>query len=100
MANQVKVNKAQVRITAARIGYAKMRRVMRYVHRHAQAGALGGPYSRTGALAASITAVGPFIIGTTTEAFVFSPLPYAASVERGARIHAIFPKNLPGVWRF
>lgn len=97
---RVRVHEAQTRIDANRIGYNKMRKITRYVHMHARAGAAGGRYSRSQALAASITAVGPIIVGSRVVSFIGSTLPYAASVERGARIHDIFPKGAPHVFRF
>lgn len=96
----VRINRAQVNFHAERIGYAKMRRVARFVHNSAVRGATGGMYSRTQALAASITTIGPVITGSQVEAVIFSALPYAASVERGAEIHRIFPKGMPHVFRF
>lgn len=96
---RVKVHEARTRIDAARIGYNKMRRITRFVHSRAQAGALGGTYSR-GVLAASITAVGPIIAGEQVTSFIGSALPYAASVERGAEIHDIFPKGMVHIFRF
>lgn len=96
---RVKVHEARTRIDAARIGYNKMRRITRFVHERARAGAAAGTYSH-GVLAASITAVGPIIAGEVVTSFIGSVLPYAASVERGARIHNIFPKGASEVFRF
>lgn len=100
MAARVFVNRAQVTLAATRIGFGQMRRVLRYAHRQAYQGAVGGPYSRTGALANSITSAGPFITGSQVLGTLFSPLSYAASVERGAEIHPIWPKGAQGIYRF
>lgn len=96
----VRINEARLQITANRIGFAKAKRIQRYVYRHAVIGASGGLYSRTQALAASIETVGPFITGKEVTSFIFSALPYAASVERGAEIHNVFPKGMPHIYRF
>jgi hypothetical protein len=93
-----------LRVHIAEIGYNSCRKVLRFVHVRARRGAMGGRYA-TGALAASIFAEGPAIIpgpndGCTVQGVIGSLLPYAASVERGAEIHNIFPKLAPHVWRF
>jgi hypothetical protein len=65
----------------------------------AKENATGGPYSR-GALAASIYKHGPIAAGTTVTGTVGSRLDYANIVEVGAKIHDIFPKGAPHVYRF
>jgi hypothetical protein len=98
--NKVYMNKARVDIKMTRIGVGQARKVLRYVHRQAVIGATGGPYSRGQSLARSITTLGPIITGKIVRGTVFSPLSYAASVERGAKIHPIFPKGMAHVYRF
>lgn len=99
------VNKGAVKRKVQAMGYAECNRMMRYVQRHAQRGAMGGRYSRGNKLASSIYKRGPVIAaagndGVLVVGTVGSDLSYAASVERGAKIHPIFPKGAPHVFRF
>lgn len=59
----------------------------------ARVNATGGPYSQ-GGLARSIKKSGPRVIGKTVHGSIYSRLAYAASVEKGARVHEIFPKGI------
>lgn len=58
-----------------------------------------GPYT-TGHLAKSIYKSGPMRTGRSVVGNVGSRLSYAKIVEEGARIHNIFPKRAPRVYRF
>ena len=99
MAYRVQVHHARARIQGNLMAARYLRRVIDDVHDHATRGAFGGPYS-TGQLAASIYKKGPTTLGFTVIGEVGSNLSYAATVERGARIHFIFPKTAPHVFRF
>jgi hypothetical protein len=65
----------------------------------AKINAATGPYSK-GELARSIHKSGPRIIGKTIHGSIGSRLVYAASVEKGAVVHNIFPKGAPHVYRW
>lgn len=65
----------------------------------ARANAAKGQYSK-GRLAASVYKSGPMVQGKTIHGTIGSRLVYAASVEKGAKIHNIFPKGAPHVYRF
>lgn len=58
-----------------------------------------GPYT-TGALAKSIYKSGPMVVGTRVFGNVGTRKSYAHIVEGGAKVHNIFPKNAPHVYRF
>jgi hypothetical protein len=58
-----------------------------------------GPYS-SGNLSESIVTEGPINIPDGVTGRVGSRLPYASSVESGAKVHPIFPKAMKGVYRF
>lgn len=100
MAHVVNVHELRLKIETDRLGVNQMRKVLAYTYRHAVIGATDGPYSRENKLAASLTPVGPILGGGGVSAHIFSPLNYAASVEVGAKIHPIFPKAAPHVYRF
>lgn len=99
MAYVARINGAQVRIKSIAYGMRFTRRVLDSIHDIATRGARGGPYS-TGKLAASIYKEGPVAVGLDIVGSVGSNLPYATIVERGARVHSIFPKNAPQHYRF
>lgn len=99
MPYSVRINHAQLQLqTMAGVG-RHMNRVLDAVHDVAVRGARGGPYSK-GTLAASIYKDGPIITGYHANGEVGSPLDYAGIVERGARIHDIFPRASSHVYRF
>lgn len=93
------IYEARLKAKITKIQVRKARRVIDDMHDMAVRGARGGPYSK-GTLAASIYKEGPTLIGKTVIGEVGSRLNYAASVERGAEVHAIFPKGAAGRWRF
>lgn len=102
---KVTVNEKQLQRTLSRLGISEARKILRFIQRRAIRGALGGPYSRTNALALSIRTSGPALVplgGGDVMVFgaVYSRLNYAASVEHGAAIHPIFPKGAPHIYRF
>lgn len=99
MAYVVRMHDAKLRIQSNAMAARYLRRVIDDIHDKAVRGATGGPYS-TGRLAASIYKQGPTILGFRVTGEVGSNAPHAAIVERGARIHSIFPKTAPRVWRF
>jgi hypothetical protein len=65
----------------------------------AQVRASSGPYSK-GHLARTIRAVGPHPVFGGVSGRVEAGASYARIVERGAKIHQIFPKGAPHVYRF
>lgn len=99
MAYSVRINHAQLNVQTMAGVARHMRRVLDTVHDVAVRGARGGPYSK-GTLAASIYKDGPVLTGYYGHGEVGSPLDYAIIVEKGARIHDIFPKASSHVYRF
>lgn len=99
MVYSVRINHAQLQVQTMAGGTRYMRRVLDTIHDVAVRGARGGPYS-TGRLAASIYKDGPIVLGYHATGEVGSHLSYASIVERGARIHDIFPKASSHVYRF
>lgn len=100
MAYRVKVFKARLTVQAGILSGKRLRKVIDDVHDSATFNASRGPYSHTKALAASIEKAGPYFTGIGVTGKVFSRLPYAAAVEEGAKIHPIFPKGEPHIYRF
>lgn len=99
MVYRVRVHHAALRIQSTAMAARHLNRVIDFVHDSAVKGAAGGPYS-TGRLASSIYRHGPIPIGDTVRGEVGSKLSYAVIVERGARVHSIFPKGAPRTYRF
>lgn len=87
----------RLQYTAATLRY--LRKPLDYCQEKARQGASGGPYS-TGHLAESIYKHGPTIQGLRVFGTVGTRLSYAKYVERGTRVHRIFPKGEPHVFRF
>lgn len=58
-----------------------------------------GPYTH-GPLSKSIHTTGPMIRGKNVTGSIGSRLSYAKIVEDGAKVHNIFPKRAPQVYRF
>lgn len=97
------INDAQLRVSASRIASRQMVKVLDYTYLQAYRYASGGTYSRTNNLARSLTKVGPISTGTQVLAYLVcdpAVAPYAASVERGASVHNIFPRTAPYRFRF
>lgn len=99
MAYVVRVHQARLTLQSTRIASRALRRALDDVHDIATRGASGGSYS-TGRLARSIYKRGPIPEGTRVVGSVGSTLSYARIVERGARVHSIFPKGMPHIYRF
>ena len=76
-----------------------VRRVLEETEFEAKLIASTGPYS-TGALADSIESDGPTETLTGISGSVGSHLSYAKVAHNGAKIHVIFPKGAPHVYRF
>jgi len=92
------VYQVQLRNQTMRIAKRQADKVMDAVQDEARVNASLGPYSK-GNLARSIYTSGPFVVGYTASGTVGSRLSYAVAVEKGARIHNIFPKGV-GHYRF
>lgn len=97
---------ADVRIYHARLAYQTNRMASRFINRvlnemlaESKVIAAVGPYTR-GNLARSLRKVGPNAIGTLIEGQITTHLSYAKAVESGAKIHNIFPRGAPHVYRF
>lgn len=99
MPTTVRVFQIQVRAQSVRIARRQAARVLDQLQDEARVRASGGEYS-TGRLASSIYKSGPQVLGTMVRGSVGSRLGYAAVVEKGARIHNIFPKGAPHIYRF
>lgn len=100
----VEIDSRRITAKAGKLGVNQVRAMLRFAHRHAFRATLAGEYSK-GALAASLYIRGPYLITTGrasvhVEGSVGSVLPYAASVERGAEVHNIFPKGSGHFYRF
>lgn len=93
------VYQAQLREQTGKITRREADKTLTEMQRVARLNATGGKYS-TGRLAASIYKSGPLIVGYTAHGSVGSRLDYAKVVEGGARIHEIFPKGAPHIYRF
>ena len=95
---QYQVYEIQLRKQTARISRRQAEKVLKAVQKAARENALVGEYS-TGRLASSIYTSGPFVAGYNATGTVGSRLGYAVAVEKGARVHPIFPKGVT-VYRF
>jgi hypothetical protein len=99
MATTTRVFQVQLRQQSIRIARRYAAEILEEMQDAAQINALGGEYS-TGRLASSVYKSGPFPQGSTVTGSIGSRLEYASHVERGARVHNIFPKGAPKVYRF
>jgi hypothetical protein len=90
----------QVRLRAQTMFIARRQaeKALRAMQDEAKANASRGPYSN-GRLAESIYRSGPRVVGWSASGSVGSRLSYAKIVEKGAKIHPIFPKGVT-VYRF
>ena len=95
----VRLNRATIQVETTEMAQKFVRQVMYEVEFQAKIRAAHGPYS-AGILASSITSTGPHTLGSEVSGRVGTPLHYAASVESGAKIHNIFPKRAPHIYRF
>jgi hypothetical protein len=96
---EVRLSKFAIRRVSTELASDFIARVMDEVLFDAYTIASSGPYA-TGRLAASLRRDGPRSEGFRVVGRVFSNLPYANSVHEGARVHDIFPKAAPKVYRF
>lgn len=94
MSYKVRIYDAKLQLETMRFVDRRMRRIIDDIHNVAVRGATGGRYSK-GALAESIYKRVTPPLAYHQQGEVGSNLPYAASVERGAAIHNIFPKAGP-----
>lgn len=99
MPTTTRVFQIQLRQQSMRIARRYANKILDEMQDAARANAFGGEYS-SGRLAASVYKNGPFPQGTTITGSVGSRLSYASYVEKGARVHNIFPKGAPKVYRF
>src|SRR5262245_9542 len=90
------------RATTTRVGTAAARRLVEQVVYEIRFGAnarlLTGPYT-TGTLALSLES-DIVTVPNSVRGSVGSRLPYARTVHDGAKVHEIFPKGAPRVFRF
>lgn len=87
------VFQVQLRNQTARITKRAAEQALKALEREAKANAAVGQYVR-GNLARSIYRSGPFVLGYSASGSVGSRLSYAVIVEKGAKIHNIFPKGV------
>lgn len=100
MANtQVRVFQIQLRVQSVRIAKRAADVILTEMKDEATINAAGGEYSH-GHLAKSVYKSGPMSVGGTVIGSVGSRLSYARVVEDGAKVHNIFPKGAPHVYRF
>lgn len=97
--SHVHIDHAKLTVKASRVSVRQVRKIMDSVHDISVRAVSRGPYA-TGRLASSIYKQGPVTTGLRTFGRVGSELSYAASVERGAIPHPIWPKGARDVWRF
>lgn len=99
MPTTVRVFQLRLRQQSIRIARRYADEILDEMQDTARINALSGEYSK-GRLAASVYKSGPFSEGTVVTGSVGSRLSYAGVVEKGARVHNIFPKGAPKVYRF
>jgi len=98
---ETRIHHVQIELDASLIANWKLKRIMREVQREARILVAPGTGSyTTGALMKSIETEGPVRVGTIVTGFVGSRKSYAKIVESGAKIHDIFPKGAPHIYRF
>lgn len=95
---EYQIYQAQLMAQTARITRRQADKVLKAMQEEARIKASTGEYSR-GNLVRSIYRSGPFVVGYNATGTVGSRLKYARAVERGARVHDIFPKGV-GTYRF
>lgn len=98
MATRVRLHRAEIFVGSHEAASRLMRQLLYEVEFQAKIRARIGTYS-VGNLSDSIEHEGPIQIKDGVTGRVGSRLPYAASAEAGAEIHAIFPKGVH-VYRF
>ena len=99
MTAKVRINVPRAYEVAGMDAMQFMEKVLQEMRAAAVAIASRGPYT-TGHLASSIELQGPKIYGTEVRGAIGSRLSYALLAHDGAKIHEIFPKNAPHVYRF
>lgn len=99
MASSSRVYHAILATQTVRLTRRFVNRVLDEILTESTAIAAVGPYT-TGALARSIYKSGPMVTGKSVFGNVGTRKSYAKIVEGGAKIHDIFPKNAPHVYRF
>jgi hypothetical protein len=96
---RVKMYKAALQATSRAEALRLVDRLLDEVTLASKIIAASGSYA-TGRLADSIDKDGPRVTGNMITGSVGSDLPYADTAHDGSPIHAIFPKQAPGVYRF
>lgn len=99
MASSSRVYHAILAAQTVRMTRRFVNRVLDEILTESTAIAAVGPYT-TGALARSLYKSGPMVTGKSVFGNVGTRKSYAKIVEGGAKIHNIFPKNAPHVYRF
>jgi hypothetical protein len=99
MAGSVRVYHAILAAQTTRLASRYVGRILDEILAEATSIAAVGPYT-TGELARSIYKAGPMRTGRNVIGNVGSKKSYAKIVEGGAKIHNIFPKRAPHVYRF
>lgn len=95
----IRIFRAELHVETIRIASRIMEQLLYEIDFQARIRASVGPYS-VGNLADRMYKVGPVVTGDRVSGRVGNRAPYAASVNDGASIHAIFPKRGPHVYRF
>lgn len=96
---RVRISRFAVRRVSQRLTADFLDRVLDEILLEAYAIARSGPYA-TGRLAESLHKVGPRASALRVTGEIRTNLSYANSVHDGAKVHNIFPKAAPQVYRF
>ena len=93
------VFQVQLRNQTMLIAQRQADKVLRQMQAAARENAAGGEYSKGGNLARSIKRTDATVVGYTASGSIYSRLAYAVVVEKGAKVHNIFPKGV-STYRF
>lgn len=96
---KVLLNGAAVRVASEAAGRKLVRDTTREIARRARIRAAAGRYS-SGTLARHVRIRGPYVLFDEVKGSVGAELPYAASVNGGARPHTIRPRGVGYPLRF
>lgn len=99
MAYRTVIYRAQLKVHTLAIAMRVGEKVLAQLEFETRNNATGGRYSH-GTLANSVYRHGPISVGNTVTGRVGARAAHARIVEFGARVHDIFPKGAPHVYRF
>lgn len=99
MTTHTRVFRVELRAQSLAIAKRAASRILTELEVEAKINAAGGKYSK-GTLSRSVYKSGPMAEGSVIRGSVGSRSPHARVVEFGARVHNIFPKGAPHIYRF